>query len=280
MFYKQMFPSVLSIKSLRLIIVLLVFLQSFSSCSVQRRQIAAPLRDEGPEFLVEKLKTSKFDFDNFSAKFALDFQKNRSANSFTGQIRMAHDSIIWASLMISGSIEAARVMITNDSVKFVEKLISNNYFYGDYNYINEFLQTNVDFSILQSLLLGNDFEYYEHNEFKASIDDQQYKLSSPGRRKLNKYIKNSSDEKRVFIQDIWLDPVTYKINKVKIREVEQKGRTLQTEYSDFIDISGQLFPTKIKFLLQDKNKFKAEIRFSKIDTKTQLNFPFSVPKNK
>lgn len=260
-------------------VLILSLLLIFSSCSTSRRQLVTPLKEEGPEFLVQKLKQSEFTFHHFSARFNLDIRKNHSESSFTGQVRMVNDSIIWASVMLSGSIEAARMMITTDSVKVLEKLVSKDYFRGDYNYINQFLETNIDFSILQSLLLGNDFKYYESDLFKASIDEHMYQLSTPGRRKLMKYVSNKGDADRVFLQDIWMDPLTFKIKKVRIKETGSKGRTLQTEYDDFVEVAGHLFPSKIKLMVQDRKKFRAEIRFTKIDTGTRQTFPFNIPKS-
>lgn len=91
--------------------------------------------------------------------------------------------------------------------------MNKQYLLTDYNFVDKFLNTNVDFGMLQSIILGNDFEYYEIAEFKATIDGGQYRLSTAGRSKLKKYVRNTSDAQRVLLQSIWLNPRTLKLRR-------------------------------------------------------------------
>jgi len=64
--------------------------------------------------------------------------------------------------------------------------MNHTYFTGDYDYVNNFLHSNIDFDILQSFLIGNDLSFYENSSFKASVDNGGYKLSTSRTKKTKK----------------------------------------------------------------------------------------------
>ncbi len=101
---------------------------------------------------------------------------------------MQKDSVIWLSFSPALGLEVARLKITPDSIKFMNRL-DRVYFEGDYQLLNNFLQTTIDFDILQSLLIGNDFTFYDNNSFRASIDALEYRLSTTSRTKLKTLIE-------------------------------------------------------------------------------------------
>ena len=161
-------------------------------CNPQKKIIREPLKDKGADFLFEKLKKNEFGFKWLNIKFSAEVTYNKKSNSFSGIARIRKDSAIWLAIYPALGIEAARVLITNDSVKMLNR-IEQTYFCGDFKYINNILQTDLDFDIIQSLLIGNDFSTYENNVFKASVDGKQYLLSTIGRRKLRKHLKSTTD---------------------------------------------------------------------------------------
>jgi hypothetical protein len=170
----------------------------------------------------------------------------------------------------------ARMLITLDSVKFLDR-INKKYFVGDYDFVNNFLKTNVDFGVLQSIILGNDFEYYDSAVFKASVDNKQYKLTTTGRQKLKKHVRNLSDAERVFLQSIWLDPQTFKINQIKLKELTRNSKKLTASYSEFESVEGQLFPFKIVYQVEADVPVKVKVDYSKIQLNGPVNFPFKIP---
>ena len=131
----------------------------FISCSPSRKVMKAPIKEAGADFLFNKLKEKELKFDWFSAKFSADYANKGKKNSFGGQIRIRKDSLIWISLTPMLGIEAVRLMISQDSVKLINR-INDTYFTGDYEYVNQFLNTNLDFDLLQDILLGNDLHFY------------------------------------------------------------------------------------------------------------------------
>ncbi len=253
----------------------LILLAFIFSCNPQKKIIKEPIKDKGADYLFKQLKTNEIEFNCINIKFSADISYNNSNNSFNGNLRIRKDSAIWISVSPALGIEAARILITNDSVKMLNRL-GSTYFAGDFKYITSMLKADIDFDILQSLLIGNDFSSYENDVFKASVDGKQYLLSTVRRGKLKKYLKNSDDSLRILMQDIWLDPDNYKITKVRIKELKE-NRKLEAEYSDFVKVDTSFFPNKIQFIVVDeKNKIKIKIKNYKISSSCPLEFPFNV----
>lgn len=277
MYANQITQTQKRVPGIYLVVSLIIILSlGFSACKSTRKVIKEPIKEEGADFLFGKLKESELKFEWFSAKFSLDFVLDKKKNSFRGQIRIRKDSAIWVSFSPALGIEMARLLITNDSIMFINR-ISKTYFKGDYAFVNQFIGTNVDFDVLQSILLGNDLTYYENGKFRVSYDSKEYHLVTAGRSKLKKYIRTEEDAERVYIQNIFLNPETFKITKMKIKELTKESKKLDAYYQDFEATEGQLFPHHLMFDITAENPAEVDMNYSKIRLNTPQNLPFKIP---
>lgn len=255
------------------LLLLVVFL---GACSPSRKVLKAPLKEEGADYLFARLKEKELKFNWFSAKFSAEYINKGKQNSFSGQIRIRKDSLIWISLTPMLGIEALRVMITQDSVKMINRL-DDTYFIGDYELLNRFLNTNIDFDLLQAFLLGNDLQFYEDGKFHSSIDRGEYKLSTAARQKLKKFVRSSQENMKIFIQNIWLDPATFKITRADVKEIRRDNIKLESTYGGFEQVDGQLFPAKMTYIIWAENTIKVRVEFSKLLLDVPQQFPFRIP---
>lgn len=258
-------------------LALIAFIVLFSlSCSPTRKAIKAPLKEEGAEYLFNKLKEHELNFDFLSAKFSAEYENSGITLSFSGQLRIRRDSVIWISMTPMLGIEAVRIMISQDSVKMINRL-DDTFFVGDYDYVNRFLNTNIDYDILQAFLIGNDLQSYENSKFRASVDKGEYKLSTSERQKLKKFVRNSNENLKVYIQNIWLDAQTFKITFADVKEIRRENIKLEASYLHFDDIQGQLFPKDMEFFIRAENNIRVKTEFGKIIINVPLQFPFKIP---
>ena len=246
------------------------------SCSPARKVMKAPLKEEGADYLFSRLKESELKYEWFSAKFSAEYTNKGKETSFNGQIRIRKDSLIWLSLTPMLGIEAMRLVITQDSVKMMNRL-NDTYFIGDYEYLNRFLNTNIDYDLLQAFLLGNDLRFYENGKFRATIDNHEYKLSTGERGKLKKYVKSSSENLKIFIQNIWLDPENFKITHADVKELRRENIRLEANYQDFLKVGEQLFPGSMRYTIWAENTIKVRADFSKMTIDVPQQFPFRIP---
>jgi hypothetical protein len=257
-------------------IFLIFFLSLFIiSCKSSRTIIKEPIKAYGADYIFEKLKENELHYDWLSAKFSLDLVMDKKKTSFNGQIRMRKDSIIWISMSPALGIEMARMIISNDSIKFINRL-NKTYFKGDYKIANKFLKSNVDFDVIQAILLGNDLTFYENGKFRATYDSKSYHLVTANRQKLKKYLKTEEDAERIFIQNIFLDPETFKITAMRIKDIKLENKKLEAEYTDFELLGNQLFPTHIIYSISAETPVQIDLNYSKIELDNELSFPFKI----
>ena len=262
-----------SLLFLSLVLILSIHL---TSCNPQRKIIKAPIKEEGAEYLMEKLRSGELKYSELSAKFSAEYRNKGQKNSFSGQLRIKKDSVIWLSFSPVLGIEVFRIMITQDSVMFFNRM-NDTYFIGDYAYVNKFLNTNIDYDIIQSFLTGNDLTFYEKGKFRAAIDKGQYQLSTAARTKLKKAIRHEGEMQNVLIQNIWIDPENFKITQADVKEIRRPNTKLDASYSEFEKTGDQLFPSKLTFDIMADNKLHVKVSFSRITINQPLTFPFRVP---
>lgn len=268
------FRTTLSIISLGFFVLTIGF---FSSCNPQKKLIKAPIREEGADYLFGKLKTNELNYHGFTAKFSAEYTNQGKKTSFNGQLRIRKDSLIWLSFSPGLGIEVFRIMITQDSVMFINRM-NNTFFIGDYAYVNKFLNTNIDYDILQSFLTGNDLSFYEKGKFRASLDRGQYKLATAERMKLKVVVRSGHEPANVLIQNIWIDPESFKITQANVKEIRRPGTQLEATYSAFEKVNEQLFPQEMTFDISADNNLRVKVSFSKISLNQAMTFPFRIPK--
>lgn len=253
-----------------------MFLFFLSSCASKRKLIKQPLKEYGEAFLIEKMQDSETRFEYFAARCNISLKSDKAQTELKGQIRMRYDSVIWISLSPALGIEVARLMISTDTIRFLNRL-EKNYFEGDYALITGFLGTSIDFNMVQALILGNDFAYYENNTFRASVDNNQYRLSTTGRQKLKKYLKQS-ETPDILVQSLWLSPENYRIKKIHLKEFGDENQRLHIDYVEHEQVSGNYFPSKIHMeVIKQNNRFDLVIELNAIEINKSQTFPFKVP---
>lgn len=222
----------------------LVFLILFSSCHTKRSIIKAPIKEKGEYYLFNKLKENELKYTSFSAKFSATYERNNKKTNISGIIRISKDSLIWSMITPVLGIEVARISISLDTVKVINR-IDKSYLINDFSFINTMLNRNLDYDMLQSLITGNDFSVYDNSSFKASIDNKIYKLSTYNRRKLRQLSKlEDSLRSTIPLEQIYLNPETFKITKVIIKESENTNRTFEATYANHTTIDKQMVDRK------------------------------------
>ena len=257
-------------------IVFFIAVLTFTSCKTQRSIIKAPLKIEGEQYLLERMTRAETKYAFFNAKCSIsviDDKKNKM--DFNGQLRIQKDSVIWISMSPALGIEVARLIITQDSIKFINRL-DKTYFDGDFSLANSYFTTTIDYDILHSLLTGNDLNFYEDDSFRAGVDGMEYQLSTINRISRKKYLKQKNTP-NVLVQSIWLNPNHFKIVKVGLKEFGDENKRMQADYKNFENVDGQLVPTEIEFEIHGGRKINVKIDYSRIEIDQKLSFPFNIP---
>lgn len=252
----------------------LIILIIVSSCS-SNKKVAKPILKAYPaSYLIKKIEDNKFDFNDMQAKISIKYKNNKNNNlALKGQIRMQKDSVIWISAYLNVGLEIGRIMITSDSVFFINRA-NKTYFTENINHFNPIFPFVPSLKFLQSLLIGNDMQIKDGNKYNSSTENNKYKLVITQNEK--KSLKQGKKDTHILIKNIWLDPVIFKICKYNVTEFNDKEKKLQFEYSDFVKVDDKYLPTSIIFNIQSDNDINIEIKYSDILVSDKLDFPFNI----
>lgn len=255
----------------------------FSSCKNQQKLLTLNngkclLDYKNAKTLTAKLKASEFHFNRLNAKLNVESTIDSTSNSFTVNLRMKKDSVIWMSISKFG-IEGARVLITKDSVKLIISFGDKKYFKGDFSYISKLLNTDLDFEIVQSLLVGNSVEFYdEDSKLKPGTNNCQYTLGTIRKRKLKKVMEKGKELKES-AQSIYMIPGTFKISRILFYEFNP-DRNLDVRYDEYTKIdSVQLFPLKMNLNFKGQKVINIDITYTKTLLDMDQSFPFKIPED-
>ncbi|HOZ30451.1 MAG TPA: DUF4292 domain-containing protein [Bacteroidales bacterium] len=258
-----------------------------------------------PVKLYRYLEENTFNFNNLTLKFSAEIFAGESSETFSGIIRMQKDSIMWISLR-SYNIEGARIVITNDSVKYLNRL-DNTYYLGDFSFFTEKFQIDLDYNAIQSILTNNFFFYPETQDttksianFKPCDDSSFYCMSSISQRKYARYYvddkrpnrwerkldKETADtldndmkfESNEFVfQIVKVFPELYRVRDMYIENYIQQ-QSLYILYDKLTKSEEQYFPKKISIELLSpmfETQLVVDIESVTINSES-MSYPFKI----
>ncbi len=237
-----------------------------------------PMQDKSVQELLSKIDSASFKPEWVTAKASVTTIQDGSETSFNISMRSKRDSVIWVSISPLLGIEVARVMVTPDSVRLLDR-IHGQYQATSFESVNKLLQMKVNFEIVQAILFGNFFAYKKNeNRFNSVyIEDKYYILSSLNKKNLRRALEEKDPNKQV-IQDVYVDENSFRIDKLSVED-QKINKMLTTDYDDFRVTSGGLFPFKsVTKIIAEKN-FEIHIEYGKVTVSEPQEFPFNVPSN-
>ncbi len=253
-------------------LVIISILTGISSCKTTKKIVRPELKPETFSTLYHKMEGHNVTFQKLSSKLAVNYIKQgKSDLAFKVNLRMQKDSILWASIVPGMGIEAARIEITPDSLKMINRL-KKYYFKGKFSLLDSLLHTNINYSVLQSILLGNGLnQNLTFNSEKVILDGNYYKLVLVS--------KNVDNNKTIIYQKIWLNPDNFRIHKMDVLQQTpgQKPHRIEVFYDSHQIIDGMAFPQKVKLLIYSNPKTEIFITFKNINLNQSFGFPFYIP---
>jgi hypothetical protein len=216
---------------------------------------------------IAPVKVNEVSFEYLTAKSKFSFDsKNQNFDNTNVNIRMKKDSLIWLSVTGVG-FEVARGLITRDSIVFMDKF-HKNYFVFTYEQLSKRFNFELNFPLLQSIIVGN-LPFPQQMGDTFTKEDNFFVLNqNAGRIGITNYIASDN----------------LKLSSLKAVE-SGKNNTFTLQYSDFRSISEALFPFVSLVILnvklpqdQQNSETKITLKHSKVDLISQSpGFPFSVP---
>lgn len=251
-------------------------LLTFAACSKSKLASRKDLKIKKTEYLLEQIDEHKLNFTTFSAKADIKLDRNGKKQSFKSTIRLKKDSAVWMSITPLLGIEVARVLITRDTVKIINRL-EKNYFIGDYKYINKRFNLEFDFDQIQAILLGNPIDFESDDKILFSLDKDRYYLGDLRKRKIKKVDEKPQkiERKDEELLSLWIDPVNFKTVNFLLTD-PTADRILLGKYSDFKTVENQLIPHGLDFEIQAEKPSVVGIDYSRVYLDKAIKFSFNI----
>lgn len=195
------------------------------------------------------------------------------------RVRARKDSAIWISIQAVGLIDIAKLLITRDSVKMVV-YIKKQYFKGDFNYINQLLNADLDFDLIQAALIGNSADFDDDdNKMKPVIDRENcnYLLSTVRKRKLRR-ITTGQDSLKRSLQTMRLNPDNFKIVNNEFEDVAT-NRSFRAKYDKFLTPDSVFAPHNVNIEIRAQKKIELKINYVRIEINQPQKLTLNIPKN-
>lgn len=201
------------------------------------------------------------DFKTAYIKADVKYKDNRESLNLSADIRLQKDEKILISIRFFG-ITMAKGLITPTEVKYYEKS-GSSYFEGDYSTLSKWLGTDLDFTKVQNMLIGEAFDNLQEGKYDSSVENGLYKLE-------DKATKNT-------LKTFLFEASMYLIKKQQIEQSVQ-NRKLTVDYPNHKQYDKISFPTALNIeALNDSKKTQIDIQYNSVKFNDELSFPYSVP---
>lgn len=200
-------------------------------------------------------------FTTFSTKAETNLNLNGKAYDVSLNIRIKHQEGIWISVTAGGLIEVARVLITPDSLKIMDR-VNNEYLKKPFGFIYDYANDKVDYQTLEALLVGNCIPFTLKPESQLII--------------INGILNLIGNEEGLGFKIVFNDQ--RKTSQILLND-DQLAQKLTVTTGAYEEISAQLMPSNllIESKAGDKN-IKVTMYYSKTVLNEPVDFPFNVPK--
>jgi len=222
------------------------------------------------------MKDAEFMFTWLSAKANVETLFDGKEESFDIRVNIRKDSAMLISIQYLLGLQVAKVLITKDTVLFVN-YVQKTYFKGDFSYINELLNADIDFDLLQAVLFGNSAEFHDDEARLKPVADRincRYLLSTERKRRLRR-IQSGVNEVKSPLQTLTLRQ-DYKILSNEFID-PATNRRFVANYSKFQLKDSVFAPYHVDIDLSAQKNANVKIDYVRIEKNTPQKLSLSVP---
>ncbi len=229
--------------------------------------------------LSKHIKENELQFNWFSAKADVEVIVDGEENNLDIRAKIKKDSAIWISIQAIGLVDIAKLLITRDSVKMVV-YIKKQYFKGDFNYINQLLNADLDFDMIQAALIGNSADFDDEDKrLKPSVDREacQYLLATYRKRKLRRIVTHQ-DTLKHSLQTMTLSSENFKIIDNNFEEAGT-NRSFRAHYDKFITSDLVFAPHAVNIEIRAEKKISMKINYVRMEINVPQKISLNIPKS-
>jgi hypothetical protein len=206
------------------------------------------------------IRLKQVDFVTFSGKAQTKLSVDGSSHDVTFNVRIKKNQQIWVSITAVLGVEAARVLITPDSIKVMNRLEST-YLKKPFSFIYQYTSKQINYQTLEALLIGNAIPNLLKDDTTVKPDN-------------GNIVINGELQQLVYQLTIGAD---LRVSRTAMSNGAAQ-QSLQVDNSAFIQAGTKVIPSKINIDSKAGAKsVQAELHYTKAEFDQNLTYPFSVP---
>lgn len=278
------------LKKITLLLAASAVLISLNACRRKKQLEATPVANAAEDTLGgrcrmdyksartlgRRMKEKEFAFEWLSAKANVETHSEEKDESFDIKLLIRKDSAILVTIQYVLGLQVAKVLITKDSVRFVD-YIHKTYFRGDFNYINNLLNADLDYDLVQAVLFGNSAEFHDEEARLKPVADRVnclYRLSTERKRRFRK-IREGEAEPRNAMQTLTLNS-DYRIIGNEFID-PATNRKFTAAYSAFEQKDSVYAPYHVDIDIMAQKNASVKIDYVRIEKNTPLKIFLNIP---
>ncbi|MEO6166767.1 MAG: DUF4292 domain-containing protein [Chitinophagales bacterium] len=155
--------------------IFIIVLAGCKTSSVVTSTPSAPVvKNNASRDILDSMQRHAFNFEWFTGKAKVEIVQGTDKTEFTASLRMRKDSAIWISVSPALGLEVARVLMTKDSIRVIDRL-NGEYYSKDYHFFKTYTALPVTFEVMQDMIEGSPL-FMDGKEFDVTRKDTSYLL--------------------------------------------------------------------------------------------------------
>ena len=244
------------------IIAVIATVIMFASCKTKQAVVTEQSADEAKaaKEIINGHNKNMPGFKTLSIRASARYEDSNQSQNVSADIRIKKDEIILVSVKVLG-ITMAKAIITPTRVSYYEKL-GEKYFDGNYELLSRWLGTELDFTKVQNMLLGRAMDNLENGNYRATIDNNLYKLTS---------------SKGGIMKAFLFEGAQYLLKQQTIAQQGGEPRSVTINYPAHVSHRNGALPAEVKIEAEQNEKVNIDIRYNNVTFDEDLTFPYDVP---
>lgn len=276
-----------------IVLSFLLMVLVFASCKTSRVITTVNVKPISTNKLLKNVTENSLNYESLSvSRINCQFSGSQQKTSFKISLKAIRDKKIMASIT-KLNIPVGRVLLTPDSVIYVN-YIDRNYFVDDYTYLSNFLNIDLDFFTIQSIISNSAFSYRNDEKdrdfktFSTSVDSGFYVLQSEKERKvfrLEEKGKPAKIERRLkrlednalILQKMYFNPANFALTRLLIED-KTNNRKMEMVFDEFVKVLNKDYPASVDMSFNSESQnVSLKIRMSGFSTEKLESLNLEIP---
>ena len=278
-----------------------------TGCTNMRRlERGKPIRSEGSGGIIRKHLATQAEPDWAAMRLQVEADVDGEHSGFKVNARMRRDSALWLSITPALGVEAARLLLTPDSVFFYSKVPGNRFAYrGNFAAIDSLLGTEITFDMVQRILLGQGIGLLdEDSKYISKVDGREHLLISKYKRRVKRLtgvkereispddslsvaareavqerVMNRSDNDDLLVKRYWFDGLGYQLTRTRFDDLFW-GRSIEIGHGGFEPEAGGWIPHQTDITIASPEvTHRISLEISRAKYGRSYPMPFEIPQD-